>query len=61
MSKRATSKTSPLDGPIDFARFGPARRNAFAGTGEPGGPWLAALWEMPQLAPDAPKGRGPRG
>jgi hypothetical protein len=54
MSKRATSKTSPLDGPIDFERFGPARRNAFAGAGEPGGPSLAALWEMPQLASDAP-------
>ena len=29
------------------------RRNAFAGAGEPGGPSLAALWEMPQLATDA--------
>jgi|JI10StandDraft_1071094.scaffolds.fasta_scaffold15294_6 hypothetical protein len=53
MSKRATSKTDPLDGPIDFDRFGPVRRNAFAGAGEPGGPSLAALWEMPQLAGDA--------
>lgn len=51
MSKRATSKTDPLDGPVDFHRFGPVRRNAFAGAGEPGGPSLAALWEMPQLAP----------
>jgi len=29
------------------------RRNAFAGGGEPGGPSLAALWEMPQIAPEA--------
>jgi len=35
---------------IDFARFGPMRRNAFAGADEPGGPSLLALWEMPQLA-----------
>jgi Ribbon-helix-helix protein, copG family len=26
------------------------RRNAFAGAGEPGGPSLLALWEMPELA-----------
>jgi hypothetical protein len=45
--------TDPLDGPVDFDRFGPVRRNAFAGAGEPGGPSLAALWEMPQLATDA--------
>jgi hypothetical protein len=42
--------TDPLDGPIDFTRFGPVRRNAFAGAGEAGGPSLQALWEMPQLA-----------
>lgn len=64
MSKRATSKTDPLDGPIDFDRFGPVRRNAFAGAGEPGGPSLAALWEMPQLAAEAVmlrRGRPERG
>lgn len=60
MSKRATSKTDPLDGPIDFDRFGPVRRNAFAGAGEPGGPSLAALWEMPQLAGDAVIASAPR-
>jgi hypothetical protein len=53
MRKRITRTTDPLDGPIDFARFGPPRRNAFAGAGEPGGPSLLALWEMPQLATDA--------
>lgn len=53
MRKRATRTTDPLDGPVDFDRFGPARRNAFAGAGEPGGPSLLALWEMPQLATDA--------
>jgi hypothetical protein len=49
MKKRATRTTDPLDGPVDFERFGPMRRNAFAGAGEPGGPTLAALWEMPEL------------
>jgi hypothetical protein len=53
MKKRTTKTTDPLDGPIDFTRFGRARRNAFAGAGEPGGPSLLALWEMPQLATDA--------
>lgn len=53
MRRRATKMTDPLDGPIDFSRFGPVRRNAFAGAGEPGGPSLLALWEMPQLATDA--------
>ena len=43
----------PLDGPVDFTRFGPMRRNAFAGAGEAGGPSLRALWEMPQLAAGA--------
>jgi len=38
---------------VDFARFGPVRRNAFAGAGEPGGPSLLALWEMPELTNDA--------
>jgi hypothetical protein len=50
MRKRATKTIDPLDGPIDFTRFGPVRRNAFAGAGEAGGPSLRALWEMPQLA-----------
>jgi hypothetical protein len=50
MRKRATRTTDPLDGPVDFTRFGPMRRNAFAGADEPGGPSLLALWEMPQLA-----------
>jgi len=53
MRKRATRTTDPLDGPVDFARFGPVRRHAFAGAGEKGGPSLEALWEMPQLATDA--------
>jgi hypothetical protein len=53
MRKRTTGTTDPLDRPVDFARFGPVRRNAFAGAGEAGGPSLAALWEMPQLATDA--------
>lgn len=51
MKKRTTRTTDLLDAPIDFARFGPARRNAFAGAGERGGPSLLALWEMPELAP----------
>ncbi|MBX3024105.1 hypothetical protein KF840_04265 [bacterium] len=50
MNRRATRATDPLAGPVDFARFGPVRRNAFAGAGAPGGPSLQALWEMPQLA-----------
>ena len=53
MRKRTTRTTDPLDGPIDFERFGPVRRKAFAGAGEPGGPSVLALWEMPQLATDA--------
>jgi Ribbon-helix-helix protein, copG family len=53
MRKHVTKTTDPLDGPVDFSRFGPARRNAFAGANEPGGPSLLALWEMPQLANDA--------
>jgi hypothetical protein len=53
MKKRATKTTDPLDGPVDFSRFGPMRRNAFAGADQPGGPGLLALWEMPQLANDA--------
>ena len=53
MKKRATKRADPLDGPVDFERFGPMRRNAFAGADEPGGPSLLALWEMPELAHDA--------
>jgi hypothetical protein len=53
MRKRGTRTTDPLDGNVDFARFGPVRRNAFAGADEPGGPSLLALWEMPQLASGA--------
>ena len=53
MKKRTTRTTDPLDGPVDFSRFGPVRRNAFAGAGESGGPSLSALWEMPQLATHA--------
>lgn len=52
MKKRATRTTDPLDGAIDFERFGPMRRNAFAGAGEQGGPSLLALWEMPELGSD---------
>ncbi|MFN2425954.1 MAG: hypothetical protein ABR587_05860 [Candidatus Binatia bacterium] len=53
MKKRATRKTDPLAEPIDFSRFGPVRRNAFAGADHAGGPSLLALWEMPELANDA--------
>jgi hypothetical protein len=44
--------TDVLDTEVDFERFGPVRRNAFAGAGERGGPSLLALWEMPELAPN---------
>ena len=53
MSKRATKTIDPLDTPVDFDRFGPVRRNAFAGADERGGPSLLALWEMPELSPPA--------
>lgn len=53
MKKRTTRTTDPLDDEVDFARFGPVRRNAFAGGGQRGGPSLLALWEMPELASDA--------
>jgi hypothetical protein len=53
MKKRATKTTDPLDGEVDFARFRPVRRNAFAGADERGGPSLLALWEMPELPRDA--------
>jgi hypothetical protein len=42
-----------LDGEVDFTRFGPVRRNAFAGADQRGGPSLLALWEMPELSSDA--------
>jgi hypothetical protein len=45
--------TDLLDREVDFARFGPVRRDALAGADEPGGPSLLALWEMPQLSADA--------
>ena len=64
MKRRTTRTTDPLDGPIDFGRFTAVRRNAFAGADEKGGPSLLALWEMPQLAPDAVmlrRGRPARG
>ena len=53
MKKHAPKTVDALDGPVDFDRFGRMRRNAFAGAGEPGGPSLLALWEMPELANDA--------
>jgi len=53
MKKRTTRTTDPLEHEVDFARFGPVRRNAFAGAGERGGPSLLALWEMPELPRDA--------
>ena len=53
MKKNTTRTTDPLDGPVDFTRFGPGRRKAFAGAGELGGPSLLAIWEMPQLATNA--------
>jgi hypothetical protein len=53
MKKRTTRATDPLEREVDFERFGPVRRKAFAGAGEPGGPSLLALWEMPQLASNA--------
>jgi len=53
MKKRTTKTTDVLDTEVDFERFGPVRRNAFAGAGERGGPSLESLWEMPELPPDA--------
>ena len=51
MSKPTTRTTDLLAGEVDFERFGPVRRDAFAGAGDVGGPSLLALWEMPELAP----------
>jgi hypothetical protein len=45
--------TDPLEGEVDFERFRPVRRNAFAGAGERGGPSLLALWEMPEISSGA--------
>lgn len=53
MRKRTTRTIDLLDREVDFERFGPVRRNAFAGSGQRGGPSLLALWEMPELASDA--------
>lgn len=53
MKRPTTRTTDVLDSEVDFTRFGPVRRNAFAGAGERGGPSLLALWEMPELAPGA--------
>ncbi len=53
MKERTMRTTDPLDKPVDFDRFGPVRRKAFAGADEQGGPSLLALWEMPQLPTDA--------
>jgi hypothetical protein len=53
MSARGTRTADPLDGPVDFERFGALRHRAFAGGGEPSGPSLQALWEMPELAAGA--------
>lgn len=52
MRRRTTRTINPLDVPVDFDRFGPVRRNAFAGAGERGNPSLLSLWEMPELSPD---------
>jgi hypothetical protein len=43
MRRSTTRTTDVLDREVDFERFGPARRNAFAGAGERGGPSLLAL------------------
>jgi hypothetical protein len=53
MKRDTTKTTDPLEREVDFRRFGPVRRNAFAGAGERGGPSLLALWEMPEIRPDA--------
>lgn len=53
MKRHTTKTTDVLDEEVDFERFGPVRRNAFAGAGERGGPSLLALWEMPEIGPGA--------
>lgn len=53
MKKLTTRTTDPLESAVDFSRFGPVRRNAFAGADEPDGPSLLALWEMPELTAEA--------
>lgn len=52
MKERTTKTTDPLDQEVDFQRFGPVRRNPFSGGGEPGGPTLQTVWEIPELASD---------
>jgi hypothetical protein len=49
MKKRVIKMIDPLDRELDFSTLGRVRRNAFAGSGQRGGPSLAALWEMPEL------------
>ncbi len=64
MNGSPTIMTDPLDQEVDFDRFTPVRQNAFAGADEAGGPSLLALWEMPELSPDAVllrRGRPARG
>jgi hypothetical protein len=53
MRRNTTRTTDPLDRGVDFERFGPVRRNAFSGSGQRSGPSLLALWEMPEIRPDA--------
>jgi hypothetical protein len=53
MRRRATRPIDPLGGKVDFARFGPVQRNAFAGANEPGDPSLLALGEMLHVASGA--------
>lgn len=53
MKKRTTKTTDLLAAEVDFERFGPVRRHAFAGAGQRGGPSRLALWEMPEIAPGA--------
>lgn len=53
MKRRTTKTIDPLDGEVDFERFGPVRRNAFSGAGERGGPSVESLWEMPELTSGA--------
>ena len=64
MKKHATKPTDLLDEELDFAKLGPARRNAFAGAGQRGGPSLLALWEMPEIKAGSMmlrRGRPPHG
>jgi hypothetical protein len=49
MKKRVIKTIDLLDSELIFSTLGRVRRNAFAGSGQRGGPSLAALWEMPEL------------